>query len=119
MSKPEDLWGDIDSDDKGLSEDHRFVENPIEERIVYSEDPRDNLPDSLEYLYLDGIYKDDEWKQMIEMFKTTNANTPKLTLENTCINRDDKAKYGHAVEPHVRFANLLLEDTWRGHSYFL
>jgi hypothetical protein len=85
---------------------------------VYSKDPRDNLPDSLEYLYLD-VYTEDEWRGMIKMFETTNTNTPKLTLENTCIDRYKSAKYGRAVEPRIRFANPLLDDIWRGHSYFL
>jgi hypothetical protein len=94
------------------------VDDPVEEDIVYSKDPRDNLPDSLEYLYLD-VYTEDEWREMVKIFETTNANTPKLTLENTCIDQRESTKYGRAVEPHIRFANPLFDDIWRGHSYFL
>jgi hypothetical protein len=120
LDQSEELLEDIESDDNAdLPEDHHLVQDPVEKRTVHSKDPRDNLPESLEYLYLDGVYEDDEWEQMIEMFKTTNANTPKLTLENTCLNREDSAKFGNAVEPHIRIDNPLLEDIWSGHSYFL
>jgi hypothetical protein len=107
---------------EAFSENHHSVDNPVEEGIVYSEDPRDNLPGSLEYLYLDVYTKtEDKWKDMIKMFETANANTPKLTLDNTCIDRfrSRSAKYGRAVEPSIRFANPLFDDIWRGHSYFL
>jgi hypothetical protein len=56
---------------------------------------------------------------MVKIFETKNANTPKLTLENTCIDRYNVTKYGRAVEPHIRFANPLFDDIWSGHSYFL
>jgi hypothetical protein len=94
------------------------VDDPTEENIVHPNDPRYNLPDSIEYLYLD-VYTEDEFREMVKVFETTNANTPKLTLENTCIDGYKSMKYGCAVEPHVRFANPTLDDIWRGHSYFL
>ncbi|KAF3048237.1 hypothetical protein E8E12_011421 [Didymella heteroderae] len=120
LRRPEDLWKDIELDDDAeLPEDHHFVDNPVGERSVYSRDPRDNLPESLEYLYLDGNYQKDEWKNLIKMFKIMNANTPKLTIENVCLDRNSEAKYGRAVEPHVRFANPLLDNIWKRHNYFI
>lgn len=94
------------------------MDDYVEDGIVYSKDPRDNLPDSLEYLYLD-VHTEDELREMVKMFETTNTNTPKLTLENTCIDLYESMKYGRAVEPYIRFANPLFDDIWRGHNYFL
>jgi hypothetical protein len=108
-----------DLEDDVLPEDQQVGRNSVLELTDGIKDPRDNLPQSLEYLYLDGIDKGNEWKDMLEMFKTTNANTPKLTLENSCLVRTDQVKYGQAAELHVRFATPLREDIWKGHSYFL
>ncbi|KAF3043903.1 hypothetical protein E8E11_008537 [Didymella keratinophila] len=108
LCKPSDLLDDMDSEDEEL----RRPPNEIN-------DPRDNLPASLEYLYLDGINKDNEWEEMVEMFKTTIANTPKLTLENFCLVWADQATYGQAVEAHVKFPFPAYEDMWKGHSYYL
>jgi hypothetical protein len=55
------------------------VVDPFEECIVYPNDLRDNSSDSFEYLYVD-VYTEDEWREIVKMFETTDANTPKLTL---------------------------------------
>ena len=90
-----------------------------EEGLAYLKDPRDNLPESLEYLYLD-IYNKRELEEIVKIFETSNANTPKLTLESSCIERFSKSiKYGRAVEPQLQFANPLFDDIWRGHSHFV
>lgn len=109
----------MDSEDEELSENTQLAKNLVKGLTDEVNDPRDNLPESLEYLYLDGLYKGDEWNNMVEIFKTPNAHTPKLTLDNVCLNRDSIAKFGNAVEPNIRINNLPLEDIWRGHNYFL
>ncbi|KAJ4365402.1 hypothetical protein N0V95_000451 [Ascochyta clinopodiicola] len=89
------------------------------------EDPRDNLPESLEELYLDGIYEDEEWEELTELFQNPNTCTPKLTLEKTCVMRHSRAwdkhgaqeKIGGAAEPDTRFVNPLLMNIWEGHGY--
>lgn len=73
-------------------------------------DPRDNLPESLEYLFLDGVYDWDEWKDITDMFKTAHANTPKLTIDNTCLMCGGETNYGNAVRPEDRFGGQQLEE---------
>lgn len=109
MRLPNDDLGD----DEELSQGFYTEEEPTEEESL---DPRDNLPESLEYLYLEVAHEIEEWKRLVEILEVTNANTPKLTLDNTCIKRG-KWSYGRAVEPEVRFATPHLDDIWRGYSY--
>ena len=111
----EDLGGG-----EALPEGFHTAEEPTEEFT----DPRDNLPESLEYLWLDGVYEEEEWEQMKELFDTTNACTPRLTLDNTCIRRyvsggngrQSYPKYGRAVEPWVKFDDPNLKGIWEGRS---
>ncbi|KZM18856.1 uncharacterized protein EKO05_0006503 [Ascochyta rabiei] len=108
-------------DGEALSQGFHSVED-AEEAIT---DPRDNLPESLEELYLDGVYEDEEWEQLTELFKNPNTSTPKLTLEKTCVMRHSKAwdrrgvqeKVGGAAEPGIRFTNPLHMSIWDGHGY--
>jgi hypothetical protein len=88
-------------------------------------DPRDNLPESLEELYLDGVYEDEEWEQLVELFKTLNASTPKLMLEKICVRRLSArwdingalAKFGGAAEPPHTFKHPLTTRLLTGHGY--
>ncbi|KAF9698259.1 hypothetical protein EKO04_003693 [Ascochyta lentis] len=108
-------------DDEALSQGFHSVEDGGEAIT----DPRDNLPESLEELYLDGVYEDEEWEQLTEVFKAPNIFTPKLTLEKTCFLRhstswDGRAtqqKIGSAAEPGNRFTNPLHIGTWEDHGY--
>lgn len=119
LYKPNDSEDEINQEDEELSENPQLAKNLVKGLTDEVKDPRDNLPQSLEYLYLDGLYKGDEWDDMVETFKTPNANTPELTLDKVCLNRDGTTKFGSAVEPNIRINSLSLEDIWRGHNYFL
>ncbi|KAH6618558.1 hypothetical protein C7974DRAFT_32329 [Boeremia exigua] len=96
-------------DDEALSQGFYTVEEEVEQMT----DPRDNLPESLEYLYLDGDYEYEQYHQLIDIFDTTNPNTPKLTLDNTCIKYGSDTSYGGAAEPEVKFAHPhQVDSTW-------
>lgn len=109
-------------DDEALSQGFHHVED-AEEPFA---DPRNNLPESLEELYLSGIYEDEEWEHLIKLFESPNASTPKLTYEKTCLMRDPggwnrsgtQAKFGGADEPGDRFRNPRLTHIWDGHGYY-
>ena len=108
-------------DDEALSQGFHSVED-LGEAIA---DPRNNLPESLEELYLEGIYEDEEWEQLVELFKISNTSTPKLTFEKTCLMRSSTAwnsrgtqeKFGGAAEPANRFSNPLYTQIWVNHGY--
>ncbi|KAJ4994390.1 hypothetical protein SVAN01_00219 [Stagonosporopsis vannaccii] len=92
--------------DEPLSQGFHIAEEEPEE----SKDPRDNLPETLEYLYLDGVYDYDEWHQLTDIFDTTNLNTPKLTLENTGLMCGGDTNYGRAPRPEDKFGIRQLEE---------
>ena len=121
LCKPSDLLDETDSEDEDIPEKYRqlLAKNHVKPLTHVVKDPWDNLPESLEYLYLDGLYILDEWDDLVEMFKTINPRTPKLTLENFCLNRNGDTTWGGAAEPDIKFANPPLEDIWNGHNCFL
>jgi len=96
---------DLGDDEALLQGFHAAEEEPEEIK-----DPRDNLPETLEYLYLDGVYDFDEWHQIIGIFDTTNANTPRLTFDNTCLMCGGETNHGRAIEPKVRFGNEQIAE---------
>ncbi|KAJ8113376.1 hypothetical protein OPT61_g4473 [Boeremia exigua] len=93
---------------------------------IYSavKDPRDNLPGSLEYLYLDTGYESENWAVLCNMFQENNANTPNLTLENVCLQSTidneglmwivGEPTVGKAVKPDVRFGTQHRDEMWKG-----
>lgn len=91
---------------------------------VYS-DPRDNLPEELEELYLDCVYEDEDWKELVKTFKAPNSSTPKLTLEKLCVRRFStgwgkrvtQAKFGGAAEPPNMIERPLTTRLFSGHGY--
>ncbi|KAI8930399.1 hypothetical protein NX059_012479 [Plenodomus lindquistii] len=70
---------DVESSDSGLEEDNT-VEPP-------GLDVRDNLPTSLEKLYLHGLFDDDEWMLLRKILTSPNASRPNLTIDDMRITR--------------------------------
>ena len=86
-------------------------------------DPRNNLPASLEFLFLDGCFDTEEWENLRQMFAEENKHTPKLTLDNTWITRDidgqpmGENEFGQAMGRV--FVNSLPHEFWKGHNNWL
>ena len=106
-------------DGEALRQGFYATQDPADQVI----DPRNNLPASLEFLFLDGAFDMDEWENLDQMFAEKNKHTPKLTLDNTWINRDlvdqtkDATKFDQA-RGQV-FANTLSVEFWKGHNNWL
>lgn len=105
-------------------EDEQFVDEALSEGFYSKpeskdalQDPRDNLPASLEYLCMDteGV----EWDALCKMFKDGNEHTPLLTLDNTRLVNDKELDFGKGLKSEVKFDAPHLEDIWRGHNTWL
>jgi hypothetical protein len=83
-------------------------------------DPRNNLPASLEFLFLDGCFDTDEWREMRQMFAEGNEHTPKLTPDTTWITRDidgqpmEGTDFNQAMDKI--FVHSLSYKFWKGHN---
>jgi hypothetical protein len=86
-------------------------------------DPRNNMPASLEFLFLDGCYSDEEWGKMRQMFAEGNQHTPQLNPYNTWLTRDidgqpmEETEFGQAMGQV--FVNSVSQEFWREHNSWL
>jgi hypothetical protein len=115
----ESATGDVIFDGEALSQGFYPTQDPADQIT----DPRNNLPASLEFLFLDGCFSTDEWKELRQLFAEGNKHTPKLTLDNTRITRDiegqpmEGTEFGQAMGRI--FVNPLPGEFWRGHNNWL
>jgi len=98
-------------------EDHQDLDTDFDVRTL--------LPHSLEKLYLNGYFGDSdggyEWWTMERVFAHGNTATPRLTLENTCIqhkwNYEARKQIGTADAPPSGFDHPLLSTLFDGHAW--
>lgn len=117
-----------------IPDDEAEDEEPLEQGFHRREDHQDLdtdfdvrtlLPRSLEKLYLNGYFGsnggDYEWRAIERVFAYANTATPRLTLENTCIqhiwNYEARKQIGTADSPPCRFDHPFLSSLFDGHAW--
>ncbi|KAH3905434.1 hypothetical protein HBI56_207390 [Parastagonospora nodorum] len=98
-------------------EDHQDLDTDFDVRTL--------LPQSLERLYLNGYFGsndgDYEWRAIERVFANTSTATPRLTMENTCIqhiwNSEARAQIGTAEPPPGRYFHPFLLSLFDGHAW--
>jgi hypothetical protein len=98
-------------------EDHQDLETDFDVRTL--------LPQSLERLYLNGYFGsndgDYEWRAIERVFANASTATPRLTMDNTCIqhiwNSEARAQIGTAEPPPGRYFHPFLLSLFDGHAW--
>ncbi|CAO2658191.1 Nn.00g059140.m01.CDS01 [Neocucurbitaria sp. VM-36] len=81
-------------------------------------DVRDILPESLQELYLHGVFEDADWEELTELLKSPNPATP--NIDKMCIRNlgggQPYVMFGDAPPPRDLYSNPLAR-LFQGHGY--